>query len=535
MDAVQVVQIVPAVQAFAGTTNPVPTAADAGGDAKSPLFRMMFEQTATAIASRGTPPHFARGAVVRQDAIQEERREAARPVLQVLEQAAAATSSGTEKTQSEQDPEEIFAALKKELDASANTAPMWVMPEQLPMVNRQPAALMETAVPAVQDGSEPRSAAAQVAVIQSLPSMGMDRRMNVPAGHATNGKEVQTAGDPPHVAEPMLSGETAVLRLAEAGAERNVQQGTGQGETQQAGPAATRSGKVPLEATMKQAPEGIVELKAEVRGESVLRQVTGGMTVANPARTAGKGVVSLPAEALRPEQPIRTESIVAGEQAEQGGEVVAVDAAGDISGGKESFSSWGGSRQRPDAGTGEGSQPFPGHAAGPGTGETSVRGVEEARSGRVSGEEKGHLHQEILSQVRERLESHVQGGGDGRITLRLNPRELGELQLNVRMDDRRMSVEVMAQNPVVKEALLQNLDQLRDTLSRQNIQMERFEVATGTGQQGAGQPFREGRQGAHRHADDIPYSPAGYYREESAAIPAAGWETRENSLVDVRL
>lgn len=276
------------------------------------------------------------------------------------------------------------------------------------------------------------------------------------------------------------------------------------------------------------------ELKAELKGEAVIRQVPGGVVVSNQVRTAGTEAVSRQEEmimpaAIQPGSTEPTEQVRTGEQAAPD-----VEAAGGLSGRKESFSFLGGRQYHNEAGTGEGANPVTANPAGFGKVEAAVPGTDETYAGRLSGEERERLHGEILSQVRERLENHNPGSGDGKITLRLNPRELGELQLNVRMEDRRMSIEVTAQNPVVKEALLQNLDQLKDTLSRQNIQMDRFEVATGTGQQGSGQSFREGRQSGNRQGGETPYPVAGYPREETAAVAAAGWEPREHSLVDMR-
>jgi hypothetical protein len=278
------------------------------------------------------------------------------------------------------------------------------------------------------------------------------------------------------------------------------------------------------------------ELKAEVKGETVLRQVPGGVTVLNPAQTTGMGGFhfhdeSTPAVAQH-EVKGRTSTRSVGEQ---GSETPGVEPAPKPAGNSEAFSQWDGAERQNNPETGKGSPAFPGNHLSLGDPDAPVRGPGEVLSRQPSETDKGRLHEEILSQVRDKLANHNPVSGDSRIVLKLNPGELGELQLNVHMEARKMSVEVTAQNPVVKEALLQNLDQLKDTLSRQNIQMERFDVSTGTGQQGAGQSFREGRQTAHRLFDETPFSPAGYFREDEVAASVAGWEQRENSLVDMRL
>ncbi|KAF0219415.1 MAG: flagellar hook-length control protein [Geobacteraceae bacterium] len=145
---------------------------------------------------------------------------------------------------------------------------------------------------------------------------------------------------------------------------------------------------------------------------------------------------------------------------------------------------------------------------------------------------KSGSHEHIMAQVKERLAALEPRSGDGQITLKLHPEQLGELRINVQMVDQRLKVEIVAQNQTVKDALMQNLDSLKETLSRQNITMERFDVSTGG--QGSNQPFREGRQTAQ----------TGYYppiaqladlAQDQESTEVRYWQPRENSLVDVRL
>jgi hypothetical protein len=142
----------------------------------------------------------------------------------------------------------------------------------------------------------------------------------------------------------------------------------------------------------------------------------------------------------------------------------------------------------------------------------------------------GHIHQ----QVRERLESGDYGISKGNITLKLHPEELGELKINLRMEDQRLKIEIVTENQSVKEALMQNLDTLKDTLSRQNIAMERFNVSTDL-RQGFQHGARDERQlmqgdrGGNAAfqpatADDEPVLPKIHY----------GWDN-DNSLVSLVL
>lgn len=562
MDALQAVRIVPAVQTLAGTANPAPTGADAGAEATSPLFGKMFDRAATAVASRGALLHLARGAAVRQDPIPGEPGEAARPASQGREQAAPVQASGEAKAQSPQDQEGLPAAPEKELEASAGDGPLWVLPVQPLTVKLQPSVQAGLSVTggsekgvdpvviagtgegatlpaaALQVGAEPPADAPAKAGQAFVPVQEASAERNpaptrvaaqeqAPVKHASESK----AGDDAGTTDKLSVERAALPSFLEPGgveAEQATLE-TLRGHEAGNGVKDGEEGMSPLHAR---------EVKAEVKGETVLRQAAVGVAAANPGHAGGTGVASRRYDTETPgagaEPAERSGPAAARVQTEPAPEPATADAVGGLSGGKESFSSPGGSPQRQETGFGEGSHPFPGHAGGIGSAEASVRGEEGTRTGRVFGEERERLHQEILSQVKERLEIPGQVSGDSRMTLRLNPSELGELQLNVRMDDRRMSVEVTAGNPLVKEALLQNLDQLKETLSRQNIQMERFEVATGTGREGAGESFREGRQSGNRQGGDVPYPTSGYFREEAAAVPVSGWESREHSLVDMR-
>jgi flagellar hook-length control protein FliK len=141
--------------------------------------------------------------------------------------------------------------------------------------------------------------------------------------------------------------------------------------------------------------------------------------------------------------------------------------------------------------------------------------------------------EQIIQQVQEKLARHEVRPGGGEVRLKLHPEELGELTINLRMEDQRLRVEIVAENRTVKEALLQNLDTLRDTLSRQNISMERFDVATGGNSH---QAFRDERQAqAARVPTPYGFRPAGVEDEQAAVPPASRWEGRRDALVDLRL
>ncbi|WP_298431942.1 flagellar hook-length control protein FliK [Geobacter sp.] len=144
------------------------------------------------------------------------------------------------------------------------------------------------------------------------------------------------------------------------------------------------------------------------------------------------------------------------------------------------------------------------------------------------------LHDSVMAQVKEGIAAH-EGKGNGEIAIRLNPQELGELRINVRVVDQQVKVEVLAANSHVRDILLNNLDSLKENFSRQNLTMSGFDVSTGTGQ-GFDQFFRQGReagQGACRG-----YFGGGQATDETIVTAQASdyyyTDRRDNSLVDVR-
>ncbi len=151
-------------------------------------------------------------------------------------------------------------------------------------------------------------------------------------------------------------------------------------------------------------------------------------------------------------------------------------------------------------------------------------------------EPRSALHESILSQVKESVVNH-DGKGNGMISVKLNPVELGDLQVNLRIENHQVKVEIITENRTVREALMGNLDSLKDTFLKQNLTMERFEVVSGGGNgfsNGFSQGFRDERGDQRR----IATLPPGH---ESAPFETArergmdDWGVADNSLVNLRL
>jgi flagellar hook-length control protein FliK len=146
---------------------------------------------------------------------------------------------------------------------------------------------------------------------------------------------------------------------------------------------------------------------------------------------------------------------------------------------------------------------------------------------------KAASHEQILSQVKDKLAASEIGRDGGQIVLRLHPDDLGELKIDVRMDNQKLRIDITTESQTVKEALLTNVNSLKEVLSKQNISMERFDVSTG------GNPFQQNFRdgGSWRQNGQNPQQSArwggGRAEEGQGAVPGYG-QKREYAMLDVR-
>ena len=114
-----------------------------------------------------------------------------------------------------------------------------------------------------------------------------------------------------------------------------------------------------------------------------------------------------------------------------------------------------------------------------------------ARTGQVSGQGNAgslslHLpsgieipHSQIVDQVtghfavNRNLES-------GSVTIRLHPAELGELRMEIKVEQDNIKAHITAQNPQVQEILDRNLPRLREALQQQGMNLEQMQVSVAT-------------------------------------------------------
>ena len=143
---------------------------------------------------------------------------------------------------------------------------------------------------------------------------------------------------------------------------------------------------------------------------------------------------------------------------------------------------------------------------------------------------KSALHESILAQIKDGVVTH-DAKGNGQMSIRLNPGELGELKIQVRMDDNRVRIEVQADNKMVKDLLMSNLDSLKDSLNSKNFSMEGFDVSTGGG--GFNSPLPE-QKGSPRQQSPQRSARAGGYSDQGEPTRVNYLTGEANNLLDVR-
>lgn len=154
--------------------------------------------------------------------------------------------------------------------------------------------------------------------------------------------------------------------------------------------------------------------------------------------------------------------------------------------------------------------------------------------------QRPELSAQIMQQVKDRLVNHEVKTGTDQIVLKLSPENLGDLRVNMSMDGQRLKVEIVAENRMVRDALLQNTDSLKESLARQNISMESFDVTTagrgGAGNPGQGQQQNAWREFAEQKQQNAWLSSGGYRLPDTAAAVSSqlAYQTSsQHTMVDL--
>ena len=141
----------------------------------------------------------------------------------------------------------------------------------------------------------------------------------------------------------------------------------------------------------------------------------------------------------------------------------------------------------------------------------------------------------VVQQVKEHLAARDYKAGAEQVCIRLTPEHMGELKLNLRMENQQLKVEIVAENSMVRDSLLKHSDALRETLAKQNITMESFDVSTSGNGSSPGRDQNDWRELAKQRQYNAAWIPADGYRKSD--VPLNTGRTHQmrtsHSLVDV--
>lgn len=144
---------------------------------------------------------------------------------------------------------------------------------------------------------------------------------------------------------------------------------------------------------------------------------------------------------------------------------------------------------------------------------------------------------QVMQQIRDRLEQHDVKPGNQQITLTLSPDSLGELKMNLNLQGQKLSVEIVTENRTVRDAIVQHTDTLKQSLARQNITMESFDVTSGgKGSGNQGQNQNAWRELAKQQQQQQSWTSPRGYQIAQADLPsgrAVYQRQQEQSMLDI--
>ena len=124
---------------------------------------------------------------------------------------------------------------------------------------------------------------------------------------------------------------------------------------------------------------------------------------------------------------------------------------------------------------------YSGSVSNPGRPEQARSEVARSNSGtQISAYQEVKLVQRVLRGV-EQL-----ANGGGQVRLRLHPPELGSLQMSLRMEAGQVFAKLEVENSTARDALLNNVQTLKDRMTEQGMNVAAFEVEVSTDSSGSG-------------------------------------------------
>jgi hypothetical protein len=123
---------------------------------------------------------------------------------------------------------------------------------------------------------------------------------------------------------------------------------------------------------------------------------------------------------------------------------------------------------------------------------SETRMANSAATAKASGTFQSRLSQAVALQVAEKMIFQARNN-QNRLTLQLEPKDLGKLNIQMAVRQNQVTATIIAENPMAKEALEEQIGQLRNSLSQQGLNLERFDVSLSSDDRNAWTGQNEGR------------------------------------------
>jgi len=131
--------------------------------------------------------------------------------------------------------------------------------------------------------------------------------------------------------------------------------------------------------------------------------------------------------------------------------------------------------------TGVSNTTLSGNVSSPGRSDQGRSEVARSNSGtQITAYQEGKLVQRVMRGI-EQL-----ANGGGQVRLRLHPPELGALQMSLRMEGGQVFAKLEVENTTARDALLNNVQTLKDRMADQGMKVASFEVTVSTDSAGSG-------------------------------------------------
>ncbi len=140
----------------------------------------------------------------------------------------------------------------------------------------------------------------------------------------------------------------------------------------------------------------------------------------------------------------------------------------------------------------------------------------------------------VMRQVKESLTNRDYRPGVEQITLHLTPENMGEMKLTFRMENQQLKIDVVTDTNIVRDTLLKHTESLKETLAKQNITVESFNVATGSNSSSSGRDQSDWRELAKQRQQTPAWMNNNYQNSDTPLPQTLVYQAKSAySMVDV--